>query len=185
MVICEKVPTEVSAVPPMFRQVPDAPKVALLPLEFVLTNPEPATVEPIATLAPEVEATQVEPMALKVLSTIAPVAPFRDVTPPAGNAVDVQAVPFDVRTLPDVPGAVKPVPPLAAAKVPVTPVVIGKPVQFVNVPEAGVPNAPPDANIVPLVAGSVSTVVPAIAGALSVTVPLVSPAITTELILFS
>jgi hypothetical protein len=35
---------------------------------------------------------------------------------------------------------VVPVPPLATGSVPVTPVVIGKPVQFVRVPEAGVPN---------------------------------------------
>ena len=36
---------------------------------------------------------------------------------------------------------VTPVPPLATGKVPVTPVVIGRPVQLVNTPEAGVPRA--------------------------------------------
>jgi hypothetical protein len=36
---------------------------------------------------------------------------------------------------------VTPVPPLATANVPVTPVVNGNPVQFVSVPELGVPNA--------------------------------------------
>ena len=35
---------------------------------------------------------------------------------------------------------VAPVPPLATGNVPVTPVVSGKPVQFVSVPEVGVPN---------------------------------------------
>jgi hypothetical protein len=52
-----------------------------------------------------------------------------------------QPEPFDVRTLPLVPGDVRPVPPLTAARVPVTPVVRGKPVTFVITPEAGVPSA--------------------------------------------
>ena len=38
---------------------------------------------------------------------------------------------------------VKPVPPLATGKVPVTPDVKGKPVRFVAVPLAGVPNIAP------------------------------------------
>ena len=69
-------------------------------------------------------------------------------------------VPFDVKTLPAVPGATvcnalvplpnnrllaakvaAPVPPFATDNVPVTPVVNGKPVKLVATPEAGVPNA--------------------------------------------
>lgn len=43
-----------------------------------------------------------------------------------------------------VPSDVIPVPPFATGSVPVTPVVKGSPVAFVNVPDAGVPRAPPD-----------------------------------------
>jgi hypothetical protein len=42
-------------------------------------------------------------------------------------------------TLPDPVDVVTPVPPLATGRVPVTPVVIGRPVQLVNVPDVGVP----------------------------------------------
>jgi hypothetical protein len=75
------------------------------------------------------------------------------------EAVDVQIVPSEVSTLPEVPGEtvfkadillpnktplevkeLEPVPPFATGKVPVTPVVRGKPVALVRVPEVGVPN---------------------------------------------
>lgn len=49
--------------------------------------------------------------------------------------------PFDKTTLVVPVDAVTPVPPLATGNVPVTPVVIGKPVQLVKTPEAGVPSA--------------------------------------------
>lgn len=47
------------------------------------------------------------------------------------------------------------VPPLATGNVPVTPVVKGNPVAFVNVPDAGVPSAPPPNNSTPLPLSSV------------------------------
>jgi len=47
---------------------------------------------------------------------------------------------LDNTTLPVPVEVVTPVPPLATGSVPVTPVVIGRPVQFVSVPEAGVPS---------------------------------------------
>ena len=50
-------------------------------------------------------------------------------------------------TLPVPVLVVTPVPPLATGNVPVTPVVRGRPVAFVNVPEDGVPNAPPGVSI--------------------------------------
>ena len=83
---------------------------------------------------------------------------------------------------------VEPVPPLAIGKVPVTPVVNGKPVAFVNTPEAGVPKAgavkvlfdkvsvPAKVAKVPEAAGKVIVVVPATAGAAKVAVPDVEPA---------
>ena len=43
--------------------------------------------------------------------------------PDAAGAEEVQAVPFDVKILPAVPGLASPVPPLPAGNVPVTPVV--------------------------------------------------------------
>ena len=62
-------------------------------------------------------------------------------TPELGE--DTQADPLLVNTFPDVPGDVNPVPPFAAGKVPVMPVLSDRPVQLVNVPELGVPRAPP------------------------------------------
>ena len=92
---------------------------------------------------------------------------------------------------------VAPVPPFAIGKVPVTPVVNGKPVAFVNTPDAGVPNAgavkvgevkvlfvkvsvPANVAKVPDAAGKVMAVVPATAGAEMVAVPDVEPAKATE-----
>jgi len=76
------------------------------------------------------------------------------------EAVDVQIVPSDVRTLPDVPGdtvfkadvllpnktplvvkVLAPIPPFPTGNVPVTPVVRGSPVVLVRTPDAGVPSA--------------------------------------------
>ena len=88
---------------------------------------------------------------------------------------------------------VEPVPPFAIGKVPVTPDVNGKPVAFVNTPEAGVPNAgavkvglvnvllvkvsvPAKVAKVPDAPGKVIVVVPATVGAASVAVPDVDPA---------
>ena len=89
---------------------------------------------------------------------------------------------------------VAPVPPFAIGKVPVTPVVNGKPVAFVNTPDAGVPNAgavkvgevkvlfvkvsvPANVAKVPDAAGKVMAIpVPATAGAEIVAVPDVEPA---------
>ena len=45
------------------------------------------------------------------------------VVPEDAGAEETHADPFDVRTLPEVPGVVRPVPPFAAGRVPVTPVV--------------------------------------------------------------
>jgi hypothetical protein len=91
-----------------------------------------------------------------------------------------------------------PVPPFANGKTPVTPVVKGKPVAFVKVPEAGVPNTgavkvgevnvlfvsvsvPAKVANVPDAAGKVIAVpVPATAGAEIVAVPEVEPAKATE-----
>jgi len=53
-------------------------------------------------------------------------------------------VPLPKRTLLAV-SVVAPVPPLATGSVPVTPVESGSPVALVNVPEEGVPRAPPGA----------------------------------------
>jgi hypothetical protein len=93
---------------------------------------------------------------------------------------------------------VAPVPPFAIGKVPVTPVVNGKPVAFVNTPDAGVPNAgavkvgevkvllvnvsvPARVAKVPEAAGKVIAVpVPATAGAEIVAVPDVDPAKATD-----
>ncbi len=93
---------------------------------------------------------------------------------------------------------VAPVPPFAIGKVPVTPVVKGKPVAFVNTPDAGVPKAgavkvgevkvlfvkvsvPAKVAKVPDAAGRVIAVpVPATAGAEMVAVPDVDPANATE-----
>ena len=93
---------------------------------------------------------------------------------------------------------VAPVPPFAIGKVPVTPVVKGKPVAFVNTPDAGVPKAgavkvgevkvlfvkvsvPAKVAKVPEAAGKVIAVpVPATAGAEMVAVPEVDPAKETE-----
>ena len=59
---------------------------------------------------------------------------------------------------------VTPVPPLATGSVPVTPVVSGRPVALVNVPELGVPKAPPYTTGAPaeptLTARAVATPVP-------------------------
>ena len=79
--------------------------------------------------------------------------------PLAAGAVEAQVVPFEVNTLPVVPGAttckaepllpnktlftanvVEPVPPLPTGSVPVTPVVNGRPVRLVATPDVGVPN---------------------------------------------
>lgn len=60
---------------------------------------------------------------------------------PLGNTgVPVKVGLADSTTEPVPVDDVTPVPPLATGSVPVTPVVIGRPVQLVNVPDAGVPN---------------------------------------------
>jgi hypothetical protein len=53
-----------------------------------------------------------------------------------------------------------PVPPFATGNVPVTPVDKGRPVQFVNVPDVGVPNAPPLDNNVAEPEGTVKVELP-------------------------
>ena len=53
-------------------------------------------------------------------------------------------------TEPEPVEVVTPVPPFVTASVPVTPVVSGRPVAFVNVPDDGVPSAPPDVSKVEL-----------------------------------
>lgn len=58
----------------------------------------------------------------------------------AAEAAENAPVPAPLTKAPDVMD-VAPVPPFATGRVPVTPVVKGKPVVFVNVPEAGVPSA--------------------------------------------
>lgn len=71
-----------------------------------------------------------------VANTSAP-EPVSSVT--AAAKLALEGVPRNVAT--PVPRLVIPVPPFATGSVPVTPVVRGKPVAFVNVAEAGVPNA--------------------------------------------
>jgi len=66
--------------------------------------------------------------------------------------------------LPEPVLVVTPVPPFNTGNMPVTPLVKGKPVAFVNVPELGVPNAPPLTTNAPadpvLTANAVATPVP-------------------------
>jgi hypothetical protein len=80
------------------------------------------------------------------------------------GADETQADPLLVRTFPLAPTLVTPVPPFATGKVPVTPVVNGRPVALVNVPELGVPSAPPLTTTAPedptLTANAVATLVP-------------------------
>ena len=80
------------------------------------------------------------------------------VVKPGAGVTEFQVVPSEVKTLPEVPGALNctadvplpnttlltvkvfaPVPPLATGKVPVTPVVNGRPVALVNAAYEGVP----------------------------------------------
>jgi hypothetical protein len=96
---------------PVFRQVPENPGFVTTPeLLFCPLKVLPATVLPIAQAEVE-EPQHTDPITSALVFVIAPVCPFKDVTPPAGSAADVQVVPLDVSTLPLVPTDVKPVPP--------------------------------------------------------------------------
>jgi hypothetical protein len=103
------------------------PKIGVTKVMLVLVQAE---ISPLAT----VPSTGVTKVGL-VANTKEPL-PVSSVTA-VFKLADV-GVPKKVAT--PVPRLVMPVPPLAADKVPVTPVVKGKPVQFVSVPDAGVPN---------------------------------------------
>jgi len=95
----------------------------------------------------------------------------RLLNPPAAGAELVQVVPFDVSTLPDVPGDT-----LVTAPVPF-PRTTALAVNVVTpVPPCDTLKAPPEpTNIVPLVAGIVIVVVPATAGGEIVTEPELEP----------
>tara|TARA_R110000868_G_scaffold12052_1_gene58495 strand:+ start:1223 stop:1870 length:648 start_codon:yes stop_codon:yes gene_type:complete len=111
-------------VPPLATgSVPVTPVVIGRPVQLVNT-PEAGVPSAGVTRAGE------------VANTSAPV-PVSSVT--AARRFAEEGVPRNVAT--PAPSEVIPVPPFATGSVPVTPVVIGRPVQLVSTPEAGVPSA--------------------------------------------
>lgn len=141
-------------------------RFALVGVPRKVATPVPSEVRPVPPFAAaSVPASVIVPeVVIGDPETVRPVVPPDKATlvtvPPLLGVADVHVVPFDVRTLPLVPGAttcsaevplpsstlfsvrlVAPVPPLAIGKVPVTPVARGNPVQLVSVPLEGVPRA--------------------------------------------